>query len=99
MYSSQNIYSFIGFDEIVQMLLDKGAHLNDVDDQKNSALHYAAENGITILINLEFHQINDICNSKRYSQRMENNDFTQRISIVCTVQYFGFQLCKSATML
>lgn len=44
--ASRNIYSFIGFDEIVQMLIDKGAHLNDVDDQKNSALHYAAGNGI-----------------------------------------------------
>lgn len=46
MYSSQNAYSFIGFDEIVQMLIDKDAHLNNVDDQNNSALHYAAENGI-----------------------------------------------------
>lgn len=40
-----SLHLFIGFDEIVQMLIDKDAHLNAVDDQSNSALHYAAENG------------------------------------------------------
>lgn len=35
----------IGFDRIVQMIVDKEANVNTVNNEKKSALHYAAENG------------------------------------------------------
>lgn len=39
------VYSFIGLEKIVQMLIDKGANVNAVDVKNNSALFYAAKNG------------------------------------------------------
>lgn len=41
---SLSIYS-IGFVNIVQMLIDKSANVNAVDDENRSALQYAAEKG------------------------------------------------------
>lgn len=37
--------SFIGFENIVQLLIDRGAYLNEVDDDNFSALLHAANNG------------------------------------------------------
>lgn len=41
------IRSFIGFEKIVQMLLEKGADVNAVSDDKYPALFIAADNGNT----------------------------------------------------
>lgn len=38
---------FIGFEKTVQMLIEKGADINAVDDRHQTALYYAALNGNT----------------------------------------------------
>lgn len=52
------IHSLIGFENMVRMLIDKGADVNTIDDKNNSALLYAAKNG-NILI--KFHQSLSLC--------------------------------------
>lgn len=42
--------SFTGSMKIVQMLIEKGANVNAVNEDHNSALMYAALNGITLEI-------------------------------------------------
>lgn len=44
------IRSFTGSMKIVQMLIQKGANVNTVNEDNNSALMYAALNGITFEI-------------------------------------------------
>lgn len=39
------IHSIIGFETIVQMLIEKGANVNAVNEDNNSALIYAALEG------------------------------------------------------
>lgn len=36
---------FIGYENVVQMLIDKGVNVNAVDDEDRSALWYADKNG------------------------------------------------------
>lgn len=36
---------FTGFDKIVQLLIDKGAHINAAENEYNSALVFAAQKG------------------------------------------------------
>lgn len=38
-------HPFTGFEKIVQMLIDRGAGVNAVTDDKNSALIFASSNG------------------------------------------------------
>lgn len=38
-------YSFAGFYKSVQLIIEKGANVNAVDDGKKSALVYAAQKG------------------------------------------------------
>lgn len=35
----------IGYEKLVQKLIDKGANLNAVDYENDTALHYAVDNG------------------------------------------------------
>lgn len=45
-YFALFIHLFIGFEKVVQMLIEKGANVNAVDQKNNySALFYAARNG------------------------------------------------------
>lgn len=39
------IHLFLGHEKIVQMLIKKGANVNSVNGDKNSALIFAADNG------------------------------------------------------
>lgn len=40
---------FVGFDKIVQMLIDKGANVEVVDDKDKTAFLYAAQNLWTVM--------------------------------------------------
>lgn len=42
--------SFIGFERVVQMLIEKGANVNAVDGKNYSALLYAVEKGNIFII-------------------------------------------------
>lgn len=39
------IRSFLGFEKIVQMLIDRGANVNAVDEDNTSAIIFAANKG------------------------------------------------------
>lgn len=39
------IYLFAGFEKIVQMLIEKEAHINAIDEDSTSALIFAADKG------------------------------------------------------
>lgn len=44
-FQTTNRLLFLGHEKIVQMLIKKGANVNSVNGDKNSALIFAADNG------------------------------------------------------